>query len=435
MSVERVRRKSGDAWKVRWREGQHARAKVFSRKADAVAWEAETKRRRQLGDADILEAGRQPLAEFAEEWWRLYAVPNLSRSTLDSYSYLWDAHVLPRLGALPLRELQPLVIERFKSELLNAGVGVESVKRTLTLLQGVLQRAVEWQRLPSNPVRSVRKPSTKRQRAVRPVPPELVEEIRASMLAANRLRDAVLVGLLAYTGLRPGEALALRWDAVRNQTILVERALSLGEFKETKTNRMRTVRMPRAVATDLAEWQLASGRPGEDQLVFPDRDGQAWSESLYRNWRRRAFAPVAEAVGLIGVRPYDLRHTFVSLLIHEGRSVVEIARQAGHSPTMTLDVYGHVFDEVDPDARIPAERRILLARERATSRVRVRNVSESPARRLVEEPAALADRRDASHIVRLPDPYKAFPRSERSTKPSNGLEPLTPSLPWKCSTN
>jgi hypothetical protein len=63
------------------------------------------------------------------------------------------------------------------------------------------------------------------------------------------------------------------------------------------------------------------------------------------------------------VRPYDLRHSFVSLLIHEGRNVVDVARQAGHSPTMTLDVYAHVFDEFDPGERVSAEEEIRRARE------------------------------------------------------------------------
>ncbi len=67
------------------------------------------------------------------------------------------------------------------------------------------------------------------------------------------------------------------------------------------------------------------------------------------------------------MRPYDLRHSFVSLLIHEGRNVVEVARQAGHSPTMALDVYAHVFDEFDPGERVSAEEQIRRARERDVS--------------------------------------------------------------------
>ena len=66
----------------------------------------------------------------------------------------------------------------------------------------------------------------------------------------------------------------------------------------------------------------------------------------WRNWRRRTFARVAGSVGLVGARPYDLRHSFVSLLIAEGPRA-GCGRQAGHSPTMTLNVYGHVFDDFD----------------------------------------------------------------------------------------
>jgi integrase len=107
---------------------------------------------------------------------------------------------------------------------------------------------------------------------------------------------------------------------------------------------------------------MRSGRPADDALVFPGHDDGPLTLTAYKNWRRRYFDPVCAAVGLEGVRPYDLRHSFVSLLIHEGRSVVDVARQAGHAPTMTLDTYAHVFDEFDVEERITAEERIERAR-------------------------------------------------------------------------
>jgi hypothetical protein len=79
-------------------------------------------------------------------------------------------------------------------------------------------------------------------------------------------------------------------------------------------------------------------------------------------WHLDAWLPAQKATGLDGARPYDLRHSFVSLLIHGGRSVVDVARQAGHSPTMTLDVYSHVFDEFDIAERVSAEDQITQAR-------------------------------------------------------------------------
>jgi hypothetical protein len=67
------------------------------------------------------------------------------------------------------------------------------------------------------------------------------------------------------------------------------------------------------------------------------------------------------------MRPYDLRHAFCSLLIAEGLSVVEVARQAGHAPTMTLDTYAHVMADVDGSDRVSAEASIRAAREAEVS--------------------------------------------------------------------
>jgi hypothetical protein len=171
VSIERISRKRGTGWRVRWRDGSRNRARTFDRKADAVAFEVEVRRRRLAGDLRPLEAGRETLQECAEEWWRLYAVPNLARTTLASYASLWDAHVLPRLGATPLRELDPLSLSAFRVELTAAGVGPASVRRVMVTLQGVLERAVEWQRITANPARAVRKPPQRRERAVRPLSP------------------------------------------------------------------------------------------------------------------------------------------------------------------------------------------------------------------------------------------------------------------------
>ena len=60
---------------------------------------------------------------------------------------------------------------------------------------------------------------------------------------------------------------------------------------------------------------------------------------------------------------YDLRHSFISLLISEGRNIIDVAREAGHSPSMTLDVYGHVIDEFDRSERVSAGAQIRFARD------------------------------------------------------------------------
>jgi integrase len=366
VSVERVERKGGVVWRVRCRDEQgRARSKVVGRKRDAEAFEAEVVRRKRTGDLDLLTGGRETLADFAEEWWKLYAAPNLATRTLRSYAGLWDRHVLPRLGSIRLSAITPEVVERFRVELETDGVGQPTIYRALALLQGVLRRAVEWRRIGHNPVKAVQKPKVRRHCEVRPLPPITVERLRA--VAAKRrkhgARDATLIALLAYAGLQPQEAQALRWGDVRERTLLIERAADgQGSVKSTKAGQARTVRLLAPLSRDLAELRLLRGRPDDDALLFANGTGGVWNDPAWQTWHRDAWQPACRAVGLEGARPYDLRHSFVSLLIHEGRSVVEVARQAGHSPTMTLDVYAHVFDEFDIAERVSAEDQIEQAR-------------------------------------------------------------------------
>ncbi|MDX6370978.1 MAG: hypothetical protein QOG93_2480 [Gaiellaceae bacterium] len=312
----------------------------------------------------VLATARPTLSQFADEWWVLYARPNLTVKTVDGYRYLWDAYVSSTLGGLELGSLTPLLLERWKAQLLLQGVGPESVRRTMVMLQGVLQRAVEWEYLASNPIRRVRKPVSRRRRVVRPLPPEVVEQMRGYRLLRGDIAGATLLSVLAYGGLRPGEALALTWGAVGERTIVVSQAASLGQIKDTKTRRMRTVRLLAPLADDLGVYQRERHEPAAGALVFPGRNGAPWSEDGWRNWRRRAFRAAAESAGAGGARPYDLRHSFVSLLIAEGRSIIDIARQAGHNPTMTLETYGHIFDEFDGEGHRSAQQRIEEARQK-----------------------------------------------------------------------
>ena len=348
MSVERVERQGGAVWRVRWREGGRNRSKVLGRKRDAEAFDAEARWRRRTGELTTLEAGRETLADFAEEWWRLYAEPNLAVSTRRRYAEVWDLHILPRIGGYPLRDVTPELVDNLRVDLDSAGVGAATTRKALFLLQGIMRLAVVRGRVAVNPVTAVRKPR-QASRDVRPLAPATVENMRRRL----GQRDAMLMSLLAYAGLRPGEALALTWASLRERTLLVH---------ATKTHSTRTVRLLAPLAADLAEWRLACGRPPETALLVPSSAGAHWRDHDFRNWRKRAFRPAAEAAGVAKARPYDLRHSFVSLLIHEGVSIVEVARQAGHSPEECLRTYAHVFEEFDPVERMPAEEAIRAAR-------------------------------------------------------------------------
>ena len=79
--------------------------------------------------------------------------------------------------------------------------------------------------------------------------------------------------------------------------------------------------------------------------------------------RRDCWGKACRLAGLpASPRPYDLRHSFASLLLAEGRSVHYVARQLGHSPALTLSTYGHLFAEYEDAERIDAEAEIVRAR-------------------------------------------------------------------------
>ncbi len=366
--IEKRQRRGRDGrtysvYRVRWHDGNGAeRNKTLPRgstRRDAEAFERRVYMLKRTGELDVLDRGRETLAEFVDEWWELYASANLARATLVRYAEVWNRHTRPRLGHVSLRELTPEVVTRFRLDLERAGAGEATVRKALSMLQGILARAVEWQRIASNPVAVVPKPSAKRQRDVIVLEPERVESLRRHLIEREEIGDAVLVSVLAYAGLRPwSEAVALTWDDVRERTLSVY---------APKTRRERAVDLLAPLRSDLAEWRLASGRPGGRALVFP-RSGRAWADHDVRNWRRRIWKPALKACEVNpAMVPYDLRHSFASLLIHEKRlSIVEIADQMGHAPTMTSDTYGHVMRELRGAEPVSAEEQIRRARARVS---------------------------------------------------------------------
>jgi integrase len=141
---------------------------------------------------------------------------------------------------------------------------------------------------------------------------------------------------------------------VRDKTLVIGAA---------KTGKRRTVRLLEPLAQDLREWRLASGRPDDEAPVIPrPSDGGVMSPKSFNVWRGDVFAPALEAAGLGRARPYDLRHSFASLLLHEGRSVIDVARQLGHDARLTLSTYGQIIDELADQPRLEAEAAVSVAR-------------------------------------------------------------------------
>lgn len=369
MSWRKVPDEKGGGFEVRWRQGTRHRSRTFRSREDAKAFDREVQRRARLGHLADLDAGIELLADFGTEWWRRSVHDRLAVSTRRRYAEVWDGHVLPRLGDYQLRQLRPAVIEdELVVAMLSDGVGLATVRKAFYMLRSCLAYAVKRDLLPYNPAREVTLPRGSRP-VVKPLAPETVERMRAGL----PLRDATLLSLMYGAGLRPGEALALGDDSVRERTLLIESSISFGAEKDTKTRKARAVRLLGPVAQDLAEYRLATAKERlGSRYLFPRPDGEPWRDHDFRNWRRRVFKPAARRALGLGEseptpRPYDLRHTFVSLLIAEGRTIAYVAAQAGHSPEECARTYLHLFDEhQDAEAaeRVTAEEAIREARVR-----------------------------------------------------------------------
>lgn len=337
---------------VRWREGGRQMARTFARAGDATAFETDVKRRRQLGAlAPGVIQSRMTLAEFMEqEWWPRYAVPNLKPSTKRRYLEVWGTHLLPRLGDYELRTITPMLVEDLRSQFDQAHVGVQTQRKAIMLLQGILRRAVVRGLIPANPVKEISKPRQPATRRPQPLPPTVIEKIRSNL----RQRDATLVSVLAYAGLRPEEATSARWRDLSDRTLFVH---------ASKTETERHVRLLAPVVKDLVEWRLASGRPAQGSLIFPTHDGDEWKLHDRQNWRRRVYQPAAKAAGVTGdMRVYRLRGSFVSLLLWEGRSLTYVAEQAGHSVATLAKHYAGVLEDMEDAERVPADEAIRMAR-------------------------------------------------------------------------
>ncbi|MDA0173379.1 site-specific integrase [Solirubrobacter taibaiensis] len=369
MSLHKIKRADGSTvWRVRWRDGGRdsaSRSRTFTRKQDAQLFEDELRRRRRLGELGLLIASKQTLNEYVTETWAPTHLPTLAPSTVDNYGALYDKHIRLYLGHLKLMEITPEAISRWQAERIAAGAGRVSVFKAQTVLGSILQRAVESERLARNPARLVRKVRRPARAEVRPLAPVTIEAMRK---ATSDDRDATLISVLAYAGLRPQEALGLRWRDIGERTLLIN---------APKTGQRRNVRLLKPLREDLDAWRQDQD---DDALVFPGHDGERWGPDAYKSWARKKprgrkppgkkkrtgspgpFARAAIKAGVPDATPYTLRHSFCSLLLHEGRSVIYVARQLGHDAALTLSTYGHVIDELDEAPRIGAEEAIRAAR-------------------------------------------------------------------------
>lgn len=337
-----VQKRPSGQWRARYRDPagkEHARH--FRRRLDAERWLASIENAKHRGEWIDPSLSRITVGEWAAKW--LEAQVQLKPLTRERYKNILNVQILPQWQNVRLAEVTHADVVAWVAALQARGYAAATIRQTHRVLSLMLALAVRDRRLSYNPAEGVRLP-----RVVRKEPVFLTHE-QVDRLAAACPGFELLIRLLAYTGLRWGEATALQVkciDLIRRRLEVVRSAIDLGRqvsYGTPKTHQRRSVPIPRSLVDDLAK-HLAGKQP--EDLVFCSPRGAALRN---HNFRSRVFSPAAVAIGVPQLTPHDLRHTAASLAVQAGANVKAVQRMLGHaSAAMTLDVYAGLFgDDLD----------------------------------------------------------------------------------------
>jgi len=316
-------------------------------------------RLRLFNSSDYRPSSSCTLREYAENRWLPEVLPTLKHSTKKHYQYALRVHVYPALGGMQLRLINRDVVQDFISTKLRSGLSWRTVKGIRTVLGTVMSAAEMAELIPSNPVRKTRFPRRGLTKQRAEIAPEKIQELLDALPEPSRS----LAWLLVLTGLRIGEALALRWrniDLVRGE-LRVTQTVYDGHFDVPKTQRsQRSVPLgPKAVEI------LTARKPSvtnPEALVFATREGSAFDR---HNLTNRQLKSTCKKLGLVGVNWHWLRHANATLLDAVGTPLGTVQALLGHSsPEITRETYLH---SIPADARAAVEKvEDLLKRPKLT---------------------------------------------------------------------
>lgn len=370
----------GDRWVYDWVDatGKRRRGTAASREAASAAKAREQERARR-GKTPGANVRGVTLAQYALDLFGADldrpagAAPVSGRyqgrrsgairtATRDLYRRHVEQYWLPALGSQPLARLTTPDVARVVADLAARDddyLADATIRRIFAPLAALLATAVEEGLIAHNPARGVRLPSGRD--ALRRFDEDAADDDpapgRARALTREQLdafllivdpRWLVLFELLAATGLRVSEALALRWRDLQldgeRPVVRVRRAHVRGVYGPPKSKHgRRDVPLPFGLVRALRARQTASEWHNPDDLVFPSLAGTAMSDA---NLRHRTLAPAAQEAGAPWAGFHAFRHYCASALLADGRNIVQVSRWLGHhSPSFTLEVYAHLLDD------------------------------------------------------------------------------------------
>ena len=273
-------------------------------------------------------------------------------STVRNYRNAINAHLLPVFGAMALEDVTVQEIERWRAGMSSARQQRELSNKTknnlLVLMHGIFRRAVKLYGLGSNPVAKVDRFRVRSSGDIQVFSPE---EVWSLVRAASSEIDAAIFLTAAFTGLRRGELLGLRWRDVdfAGSAIRVRASYAAGHLTTPKSGKVRAVPMAPDVASAIAKLGDRERFTGDDDFVFAGEaglplDGDALS-SRYRDSLARA--------GLRPLRFHDLRHTFGTRMIAKA-DIRRVQEWMGHADIQTTMKYLH-YTPREQDAELVAQ--------------------------------------------------------------------------------
>jgi integrase len=228
-----------------------------------------------------------------------------------------------------LKDIAPLLIEEFKSQILAKGDSPVTFNRYLELLKSALNRAVEWGLLRENRLRSFRKLKSDRTRQVRFLTREEIQDVLKA--TDGFMRRVILV--LLYTGLRRSEFVYLEWKDIdfTNGLIYVQSKPEYGFHP--KSYKTRSIPMCKELQT------LLKDMPQAGRFVFDNGNNQPLHSPIYYS---KEIQKIYKRVGIEGANLHTLRHTFASHLIMKGVDPRTVQEYLGHSSIQVTEKYSHL---------------------------------------------------------------------------------------------
>jgi len=334
--------------------------------------EARAERRRLMSEghpAPAPETWQGTLRELAADYLRARA-PVLAPATIYTVDESFRLRIDPVLGHLRPNEINRERLEVWLADLTQSATSSRMVTKTVEALRVILQAAVLWGRIPSNPAMGLRLPTadTHERQAVERV--LTAEQLRTLFTqGARSVRHETLLRAAGEAGLRRGEIIALRWSDVRLDERRLDVRRSIWEErgqrpdgmprarveKTTKGRRARRVAVSPTFAALLGDWyEQAVVEGGSDAVgyVWPGKGGGPMAADSPTQLVERALrrCGLVDEDGRPLVSLHGLRHTAGSIMLAARVPLIVVSRQLGHSnPQVTAQVYAHLLadDQLD----------------------------------------------------------------------------------------